>query len=125
MKALILATAALASTVLATSAFAQSDRACLRNNQIWSTSVVDDNTLIVNNRAGNSFVVRLSGGCQGLTSTLGRVNFNTRTNLGCLGRGDRVAFRHRTVGRNTCFVRDVNTDFGSIARIGRPFTRVN
>lgn len=126
--AAVLATAGLASTMLNTStpAFAQSEGVCLRNNQIWSTSVVDDRTIIVNDRSGNSFVVQLGGGCQGLRTNFGqRVSFNTRSNLGCLTRGDRISFTHRTLGRNTCFVRDVHTDFTTIARGGRPATRVS
>lgn len=105
-------------------AFAQSRSTCLSNNRIWSTSVVDDRTVIVNDRFGNPFVVELGGGCQGLSTTVNpRLSFNTRTNLGCLSRGDRVAFRHRTLGRNTCFVRDVHTDFTTLAAGGRPAMR--
>jgi hypothetical protein len=104
-------------------AFAQSNNACLQNNRIWNTSVVDDRTLIVTDRFNNPFVVELSGGCTGLTRNFGRIDFRTRTNLGCLGRGDRVSFRDRTLGRNTCFVRDVHGDFTTLARSGRPTVR--
>ena len=122
----VLATAALASVVLNSTApaSAQPSGACLQNNQIWRTSVVDDRTIIVNDRFNNPFVVQLSGGCQGLNTNLGAVSFRTRTNLGCLSRGDRVSFRHRTLGRNTCFVTDVHTDFTTLASAGRPSTRV-
>jgi Family of unknown function (DUF6491) len=122
----VVVTAGVVSTLpnAADPAFAQSNRACLPNNRIWSTSVVDDRTLIVNDRFGNPFVVELSGGCQGLTETVNpRIRFNTRTNLGCLSRGDRVAFRHNTLGRNTCFVRNVHTDLTTLARGGRPAVR--
>jgi hypothetical protein len=102
---------------------AQSSRTCLQNNRIWSTSVVDDRTIIVNDRFGNPFVVELSGGCTGLTTNFGPINFRTGTNLGCLGRGDRISFRHRTLGRETCFVRDVHTDLTTLARAGRPAVR--
>jgi hypothetical protein len=124
--AVVLATAGVVTTLphATDPAFAQSRSTCLSNNRIWSTSVVDDRTLIVNDRFGNPFVVEFSGGCQGLTTTVNpRLSFNTRTNLGCLSRGDRVAFRHRTLGRNTCFVRDVHTDFSTLARGGRPAVR--
>jgi hypothetical protein len=122
----VLVTGGLVSTMLDTRspASAQSSVACLQNNRIWSTSVVDDRTVIVNDRQGNPFVVELSGGCQGLMTTVNpRLSFNTRSNLSCLSRGDRVAFRHRTLGRNTCFVRDVHTDFSTLARGGRPAVR--
>jgi hypothetical protein len=124
--AIVVVTGGLVSAVPETAgpAFAQPGRTCLQNNRIWSTSVVDDRTLIVNDRFGNPFVVELSGGCTGLTTTVGpRISFNTRTNLGCLSRGDRVNFRHRTLGRNTCFVRDVHTDLTTLARAGRPAVR--
>src|SRR5262245_9840848 len=127
MRTLVLATAAviaagsLAEAVLSGSApaSAQPRSACLQNNRIWSTNVVDDRTLIVMDRSRNLFVVELSGGCVGLTDNLGPIRFRTSTSLGCLGRGDRVSFRHRAVGRNTCFVRDVHTDFTTLARAGR------
>jgi hypothetical protein len=123
--AIALAGAALASIVPAPTAFAQSSNACLRSNQIWSTSVVDDRTIIVNDRFMNPFVVELSGGCQGLRTNFGqRISFNTRSNLGCLGRGDRISFNDRILGRNTCFVSDVNTDLTTLARAGRPANRV-
>jgi hypothetical protein len=117
----LLATAALATTLLNSSApaSAQTGSSCLRNNQIWSTSIVDDRTIIVNDRFSNPFVVELSGGCQGLATNFGPVSFGTRTNLGCLTRGDRISFRHRTLGRNTCFVRDVHTDLTTLANAGR------
>jgi len=121
----VLVTAVLSSSVPITPAAARSSSACLRNNRIWSTSVINDRQLIVRDRQNNPFVVELSGGCTGLTSSLGRVNFRTRTDLGCLSRGDRVSFRNpafRT--RDTCFVRHVHQDFGRIASSrGRPSMR--
>jgi hypothetical protein len=103
-------------------AFAQQGSVCLRNNQIWSTSAVNDRTLVVNDRSGRSFLVELSGGCQGLMTNFRPVSFNTRTSLGCLGPGDRVAFRHPTLGRNTCFVRNVSP-LTTVAGANRPSRR--
>ena len=131
MRTLVLATAAVLSAAALTSAVlhssapasAQPSGACLQNSRIWSTSVVDDRTIIVNDRFGSPFVVELSGDCTGLTTNLGPVNFRTRTSLGCLSRGDRVSFRHRTLGRNTCFVRDVHTDLTTLASAGQPPVR--
>jgi hypothetical protein len=123
--AVVLATGGLVSTLSDTGspAFAQSGNACLQNNRIWSTSVVDDRTIIATDRAGNPFVVELSGGCTGLTRNFGRIDFRTRGNLGCLSRGDRLSFRDRTLGRNTCFVRDVHTDLTTLAGAGRSAVR--
>jgi hypothetical protein len=103
-------------------AFAQPSSVCLRNNQIWSTSAINSRTLVVNDRAGRSFAVELSGGCQGLNSNFQPISFNTRTSLGCLGAGDRVSFRHPTLGRNTCFVRNVSP-LTTVASANRPFRR--
>ena len=119
--ALLLAAAGVVSALpnAADPAFAQSGSTCLQNNRIWSTSIVDDRTIIASDRFGNPFVVELSGECTGLTRNFGRIDFRTRSNLGCLGRGDRVSFRDRTLGRNTCFVRDVHSDLTTLARAGR------
>jgi hypothetical protein len=101
-------------------AMARSSATCLQNNRIWSTSVVNDRTLIVRDRQNNPFVVELSGGCTGLTSSLGGINFRTHTNLGCLRRGDRVSFRNPAFSRrDTCFVREVHTDFSRVASSAR------
>jgi hypothetical protein len=128
MRTLVFATVAvIAAGMLAETALnglapasAQPGRACLQSNRIWSTNVIDDRTMIVTDRSRNPFVVELSGSCVGLTNNLGPVRFNARTNLGCLGRGDRLSFRHRTLGRNTCFVADVHNDFTVLARAGGP-----
>ena len=125
MIKLILGSAALASTMLATAAFAQANGPCLQRNQIFASSAIDDRTLIVNDQANRTYVVRLRGACQGLMTTPSHASFYSPTNQACLGPNDRVAIRHQTVGRNICFVDGVSTDLGSIASINRPFSRVN
>jgi hypothetical protein len=125
MNKLIFGSAALASTVLATAAFAQANGPCLQRNQIFASSTIDDRTVIVNDQANRTYVVRLRGVCNGLMTTSSRVNFYSPTNSACLGPNDRIAFRHSTVGRNTCFVEGVSTDLASVASINRPFRRVN
>jgi hypothetical protein len=124
MKSLMFAAAALAGTLLMTSAFAQSSSTCLQSNRISATSAMDDRTLIVNDRTGKTYVVRLGASCQGLTTTPWRVDFNSPLNRACLAPGDRIAFRHPTVGRNTCFISGVSTDLASVAPITGPFARV-
>ena len=125
MKCLILASAAFAGAVIATSAFAQTSGTCLQPNQITAASVMDDQTVIVNDRARRTFVVRLNSTCQGPTKTPWRLGFAVPTNQECVRPGDRVTFRHPSVGRNTCFVNEVSTDLVSVAAINRPFSRVN
>jgi hypothetical protein len=125
MKYLMLASAALAGALPMTSAFAQSTGTCLQSNRISASSVMDDRTLIVNDRAGRTYVVRLGGSCQGLTTTPRRIDFTSPLNQACLGPGDRIAFRHPRVGRNTCFVNSVSTDLVSVPPITGPFARVD
>ena len=116
----VLVTGVLSDSLPISPAAARSSSTCLRNNRIWSTSVVNDRTLIVRDRQDNPFVVELSGGCTGLTSSLGRINFRTRTDLGCLGSGDRVSFRNTGMrGTDTCFVRQVHTDLSRVASNAR------
>ena len=82
-------------------------KACLQNNRIWTWRVVNERTLIVGDRENRSFLVRLSGGCVGLNDAILRLAFRTHTNLGCLERGDSVAFRAPALGPMSCFVREV------------------
>ena len=88
-------------------AAAQERQACLQNNRIWGWRVVNERTLIVNDRNYHPFLVHLSGGCIGLNDAILAIRLNTFTNLGCLGRGDRVSFRAPALGRMTCFVQTV------------------
>src|SRR5262245_58983255 len=128
MKRLLITSVALATTLLATSSLAQSGGACLQNNQVFYASALDDHTLIVNDRSGKTYVVQLNGECNGLTTAPWRINFHSTTNQACLGPGDRISFRHRSVGRNTCFINGVSTDLVSVASIAnspRPFSRAN
>jgi hypothetical protein len=124
MKSLMYAAAVLAGTLLMTPAFAQATSTCLQTNRISSASAMDDRTVIVNDRSGRTYVVRFGSACHGLTTTPWRVDFVSPRNQACLGPGDRVAFRHPTVGRNTCFVSGVGTDLASVATIKGPFSRV-
>jgi hypothetical protein len=125
MNKLILSSVALASTMLASAAFAEANGPCLQTKQIFASSAIDDQTVIVNDHANRTYAVRLRGFCNGLMTTPWRVSFFTPTNSACLGPNDRIAFRHPTVGRNTCYVESVSTDLGSVASINRPLSRVN
>jgi hypothetical protein len=113
MKKLLVAGAAFASIALGsvapiTPAAAQDRAACLRNNRIYGWDVVNPRTMIVTDRQRNRFMVRLSGGCIGLDNSSIRIAFRTATNLGCLQRGDRIAYRDFALGRpETCFVQSV------------------
>src|SRR4051812_43289092 len=97
-----LAVGSAAPTVPAT---AQDRYACLRNNRIYSWNVLNPRTMEVMDRQRNRFLVHLSGGCFGLDNSSMRIAFRTTTNLGCLQRGDRIAYRDFALGRGeSCFV---------------------
>ena len=87
--------------------FERVDNACLPNNRIWGWRVLDERTLVVNDLGNRPFLVRMSGGCVGLTNANIAIAFRTSTRLGCLRRGDEVIFRDRTLGVQSCFVTDV------------------
>ncbi|MDE2476623.1 MAG: hypothetical protein KGO48_16335 [Alphaproteobacteria bacterium] len=81
---------------------------CLQNNRIWQWNAVNDRLLIVTDRTYHRFIVRLAGGCIGLSIyPLVALQFYTWTNLGCLGRGDQVIYRSPDLGRLNCFINDV------------------
>jgi hypothetical protein len=81
---------------------------CLQNNRIWQWNAVNDRLLIVTDRTYHRFIVRLGGGCIGLSSyALTALRFYSWTNLGCLGRGDQVIYNAPALGRLNCFINDV------------------
>src|SRR5579872_4146119 len=62
---------------------------CLQNNRIWSWNAVNDRLLIVTDVQLNRFIVRLNGGCIGLsTYGLNSLSFYSWSDLGCLGHCD-------------------------------------
>jgi hypothetical protein len=105
------AAAAMAAVVLPDSAHAQpapAQQVCLQNNRIWGWNAVTDRLLIVTDRQYHRYIVRLSGGCIGLSAyPLTALRFRTWTDLGCLQRGDTVAFRAPALGPLNCFVNEV------------------
>ena len=85
-----------------------SQQTCLQNNRIWSWNAVNDRLLIVTDVTYHRYIVRLGGGCIGLSSyVLTALRFHTWTSLGCLQRGDDVFYRAPGLGRLTCFVEEV------------------
>src|SRR4051812_41842307 len=77
---------------------------CLRNNRVWGFSASSPNTLRVTDQRGNGYTVHMGGGCVNLNNAVTNVELLTRTSLGCLEPGDRVAFVEPSLGRLTCFV---------------------
>lgn len=84
------------------------EEACLQNNRIWGWQAVDQRTLIVTDRNYRRFTVHLTGGCLNLDKYVGAsLVVRAKTNLGCIGQGDRVAFDSPGIGPLTCFVTSV------------------
>ena len=98
----VLLGATLASPVLA------AENACLQANRIWGWQAINDRTLSVVDRNYNRYIVHLSGGCINLRSYIAEpLVFRTRTTLGCVADGDRIAFNSPGLGPLTCFVTGV------------------
>jgi hypothetical protein len=97
------------SAILTAPAFGTEAQACVQNNRIWAWDAKDDRTLIITDRDYKKYTVNLRGGCVGLgRNYIGvAITLITRTSLGCLTRGDRVAFNSPALGRLSCFVADV------------------
>jgi hypothetical protein len=85
------------------------EKACVQNNRVWGWDAKDDRTLIITDRDYKKYTVSLRGGCIGLGRGYAGASITlfTRTSLGCLMQGDRVAFTSPGLGRLTCFVEDV------------------
>ena len=93
-----------ASPVLA----AAEEKTCLQNNRIWGWNALNDRTLVVTDRTYNKYTVNLSGGCINLRQYTGvNLLIRTKTDLGCVSAGDRVAFNSPGIGPLTCFVNSV------------------
>jgi hypothetical protein len=113
LTAALLAGAALAllaapqERVLAADTQAKPDAAaCLQNDLIWNFNVVNQREIQVIDRNNRTFMVKMTGGCIGLTN-LATLSFRTQTSLGCLQKGDRISFREPTLGAMSCTVTDV------------------
>jgi hypothetical protein len=96
MKRLVSLAVALGTLALTQPVVAQPSRpaaapggACLQQNMVDGWRVVNDQTLIVNDRIGRKFTVSLAKGCRDLKwpSHLGFSN-GTGFGLGCIGRND-------------------------------------
>ena len=107
MKSIIAAVAFLATAGTALPALAQDQKVCLQNNRVWSWDVLNNRTLVVEDRDRNKFAVSLSGGCVGLDDARLTLAFRTSSRLGCMERGDRVLYRAQGLGRMSCLITDV------------------
>ena len=86
---------------------APTEKVCLQSNRVWGFDVVDERTLQITDRLYKRYTVRMTSGCVGLTKSVLDVQLRSKTELGCLGQGDRVSFRSPGLGRLSCFVTEV------------------
>ena len=100
---------AILNAMLSAPVLAAEEKACVQNNRVWGWEAMDDRTLIITDRDYKKYTVSLRGGCIGLGRNFAgtAIALVTRTSLGCLMGGDRVAFNSPGLGRLTCFVEDV------------------
>lgn len=83
--------AALVSVVVAVPALAASD-ACVQNNRIFSTNVIDSSTILITDISKKQYTVHMRGTCVGLDKNAEMLSFRTKTQLGCLTSGDTISY---------------------------------
>lgn len=66
--------------------------ACLSNNRIQSTKVMNNTMIIATDMTGKTYTVHMHGACVGLDGTALNLSFRTKTQLGCLSRGDTISY---------------------------------
>ena len=90
-KSNVFFTAMFASTLAAMPALAAGD-ACVQNNRIYSTKVIDSSTILVTDLDKKQYIVRMRGACIGLDKNALSLSFRTKTELGCLTSGDSISY---------------------------------
>ncbi len=66
--------------------------ACVPNNRIQSTRVVNNTTIVVTDTQSNTYTVHMHGACVGLDQSALNLSFRTKTQLGCLSPGDTISY---------------------------------
>lgn len=108
MKTKTIVVGVLLGTFLASPVLAADEKACLQSNRVWGWQATNDKTLVVTDREYKRYTVHLTGGCIGLDKyAAAPIVIRTRTSLGCVGQGDRIAFQSPGLGVLTCTVMDV------------------
>jgi hypothetical protein len=83
--------ATLLSVVVVLPALAASD-ACVQNNRIFSTKVIDSSTVLITDMDKKQYTVHMRGTCIGLDKNAEMLSFRTKTQLGCLTSGDSISY---------------------------------
>ena len=66
--------------------------ACVQNNRIYSSKVVDRTTILIIDITNKQYTVHMRGACIGLDKTAEKLTFRTKTQLGCLTSGDSISY---------------------------------
>ena len=82
-------------TILAAAPALAASEACLQNNRILSTKVIDASTILITDMSKKEYTVHMRGTCIGLSETAENLSFRTKTELGCLTRGDSISYNLR------------------------------
>jgi hypothetical protein len=66
--------------------------ACVPNNRIQSTRVMNNTTIVVTDMSDKTYTVHMHGACVGLDQSAINLSFRTKTQLGCLSPGDTISY---------------------------------
>ena len=66
--------------------------ACVPNNRIQTTKVMNNTTIVVTDMANKVYTVHMHGACIGLDQSVINLSFRTKTQLGCLSPGDTISY---------------------------------
>lgn len=92
MKIIIVAALCFTNVALASIPALAAPETCLPNNRIQSTKVLGNTAIIVTDTAGKVYTVHMHGACTGLDASALNLSFRTKTQLGCLSRGDTISY---------------------------------
>ena len=92
MRPKLTAATALALCAAFTAMPALAKDACLQNNRIESTKVLDNETILATDKGKNEYTIHMNGKCIGLDKFAQLLSFRPKTELGCLERGDSISY---------------------------------
>lgn len=92
MRTNMLSICSLAVVALASVPALAAPGACVPNNRIQSTRIMNNTTVMLTDMAGKTYTVHMHGACVGLDQSALNLSFRTKTELGCLSRGDTVSY---------------------------------
>lgn len=92
MKSKIIAALCFANVALVSVPALAAPGACLPNNRIQTTKVMNNTMIIATDMTGKTYTIHMHGACVGLDPSALTLSFRTKTELGCLTRGDTISY---------------------------------